>query len=110
VSDEMESSLLKNSIAAQEFGSDYTDIFGVRGFSLQAQTGVVNGWNLIVRGAVDRTAPLSVHAKPASGRYEPTIPAWDLRERVVSAVAERPTWLAPGGIEAQLRVQADAIG
>jgi hypothetical protein len=29
---------------------------------------------------------------------------------VLGAVAERPTWLAPGGIEAQLRVQADAIG
>ncbi|MEO7503483.1 MAG: hypothetical protein ABIW94_12670, partial [Gemmatimonadaceae bacterium] len=109
-SDEMETSLVKNSIAAQEFGSDYTDPFGVRGFSLQAQTGVISGWNLIVRGVVERTAALSVHAKPASGRYEPTIPAWDLRERVIGAVAERPTWLAPGGIEAQLRAQVDAIG
>jgi len=109
-SDEMETSLVKNSLAAQEFGSDYTDPFEVRGFSLQAQTGVINGWNLIVRGAVERTAPLSVHAKPASGSYEPTIPAWDLRERALGAVVERPTWLAPGGIEAQLRMQADAIG
>ena len=108
-SDDMETSLLKNSIAAQEFGSDYTDPFGVRGFALQAQTGVMNGWTVSFRGAVDRTAPLLVHARPASGRYEPTIAAWDLREKVLSLISERPTWLAVGGIEAQLRLQGDRI-
>jgi hypothetical protein len=108
-SDEMETSLLKNSIAAQEFGSDYTDPFGVRGFAVQAQTGVVNGWTVTFRGAVDRTAPLSVHARPASGRYESTIAAWDLREKVLSLISERPTWLTGGGIEAQLRLQGDRI-
>ncbi|MDP9178796.1 MAG: hypothetical protein M3O61_14020, partial [Gemmatimonadota bacterium] len=109
-SDQMETSLVKNSIAAQEFGSDYTDPFGVRGFALQAQTGAINGWNVTLRGAVERTAPLSIHAKPASGRYEPTFLAWDLRERRLDLSFQRPTWLTVGGIEAQLGLKADAAG
>jgi hypothetical protein len=108
-SDEMETSLVKNSIAAQEFGSDYTDPFRVRGFALKAQTGLISGWTVTLEGAAERTEPLSVHARPASGRYEPTIFAWDLRERRLGLVVERPTWLAVMGIEAQLRLQGNVI-
>jgi hypothetical protein len=109
-SDEMETSLLKNSIAAQEFGSDYTDPFGVRGFALKAQTGALNGWSIAFEGAVERDESLSVNARPASGRYEPTLAAWELREARFGVAVERPTWLTVGGIEAQLRLKADGIG
>ena len=108
-SDQMETSLVKNSIAAQEFGSDYTDPFGVRGFALQAQTGALNGWTMTLRAAAERTAPLSIHAKPASGRYEPTIVAWGLRERRLDLSVQRPTWLTFGGIEANVALKAGAI-
>jgi hypothetical protein len=109
-SDEPETSLVRNSIAAQEFGSDYTDPFAVRGFSLSARTGTFNIWNATVEAALERHAPLSVNARPASGRYEPTINAWGLRERRLSLVLEQPTRLTLFGIEARLRLEGDAIG
>src|SRR6476646_7723256 len=74
-SDEMETSLVRNSIAAQEFGSDYTEPYDVRGVSLSARTGTFAEWNATVVAALERDDPLVVHASPASGRYEPTIPA-----------------------------------
>ena len=109
-SDEMETSLVRNSIAAQEFGSDYTDPFDVRGVSLSARTGTFDEWNATVVAAVERDDPLVVHASPASGRYEPTIPAARLDERRLSLVLDRPTRLTVLGLEAQLTLTGDAIG
>jgi hypothetical protein len=107
--DEMETSLARNSIAAQEFGSDYTDPFDVRGFALTARTGTFGEWNATVEAALEKTGALMIHARPASGRYEPTIGAWSERERRASIVLDRPTRLTLFGIEAQLRLQGDAI-
>ncbi len=109
-SDEMERSTLTNSIASQEFGSDYTDPFDVRGASITARTGTFNAWNAIVEAALERDDPLSVHASPASGRYEPTIPARRLDERRLSITLDHPTRLTVLGIEAQMRLTGDAIG
>jgi hypothetical protein len=109
-SDEMETSLVRNSIAAQEFGSDYTDPYDVRGVSLSARTGTFNAWNATVVLGLERDDPLFVHASPASGRYEPTIPASRLDERRLSLVLDRPTRLTVLGLEAQLTLTGDAIG
>ena len=109
-SDEAETSRVRNSIAAQEFGSDYTDPFDARGLSITARTGTFDAWNATVEAAVERQNPLAVHASPASGRYEPTIAAAQLREQRLSVVLERPTRLTVLGIEAQLGLAADAIG
>jgi len=109
-SDEMETSLVRNSIAAQEFGSDYTDPFDVRGVSLSARTGTFDAWNATVEAALERDDPLAVHASPASGRYEPTIAAARLDERRLSLVLDRPTRLTVLGIEAQLTLTGAAIG
>lgn len=108
-SDEMETSLARNSIAAQEFGSDYTEPFAARGFSVAARTGDFGEWNATVEGALERDEALAVHATPASGRYEPTIEARNARERRATLVLDRPTRLAVLGIEAQLRLAGDAI-
>ncbi|HEY3257418.1 MAG TPA: hypothetical protein VGJ64_01070, partial [Gemmatimonadaceae bacterium] len=109
-SDEMETSLVRNSIAGQEFGSDYTDPYDVRGFALTARTGTFNAWNASVEGAIEQDDPLAVHASPASGRYEATIAASRLRERRLSLALDHPTRLTVLGIEAQLRLAGDAIG
>jgi hypothetical protein len=108
--DEMETSLVRNSIAAQEFGSDYTDPFGVRGVALSVRSGTFSEWNATIEAAVEREDPLAVHARPASGRYEPTINAMRLRENRATLVLDRPTRLTILGIEAQLRLEGDAIG
>lgn len=108
--DEMETSQVRNSIAAQEFGSDYTDPFGVRGFSLAVRTGDFNEWNATIEGAFERVNPLAIHATPASGRYEPTIATLNDRERRATLILDRPTRITVLGIEAQLRLQGDAIG
>lgn len=67
VGDVPESSILGNSIAAQEFGADVTDDFRTIGFAAALDGGDVVRW----RAAVERTreSPLSVHARPFSGEY-----------------------------------------
>jgi len=109
VSDDMETSLLRNSIAAQEFGSDYTDPFGARGFLVSARTGTVRGWTGSLEAAFERHWPLTVNARPATGRYEPTVPAWDLREKRLTLSIGRATRLTGFGFEAQLNLEANGI-
>jgi hypothetical protein len=108
-SDEMERSLVINSIAAQEFGSDYTDPFDVRGVSVAAKTGTFSAWNATIEAALERHYPLAVHASPASGRYEPTIAATQMRERRLSLLLDHPTRLTFGGIESQMQLRGDAL-
>ncbi len=109
-SDEMETSMVRNSIAAQEFGSDYTDPFDVWGFSIAARSGTFSVWNATVEAALERDAPLSVNATPATGRYEPTIAASPLRERRLSLILDQPTRLTVLGFESQVHLEGAAIG
>ena len=108
LSEEPERSLLVNSIAAQEFGSDHTDPLDVRELSL---AGSVPGrvWRLNVEAAVARHAPLEVNARPASGAFEATVPALGLDERRFSVGIERPTSLTYGGFELSGRLIASGI-
>jgi hypothetical protein len=75
-----ERSGLVNSFAAQEFGSDYTGLFSVRGGSLtiEAPSGMKLRPALDV--ALEDQGMVGVHAVPASGRYEPAQIATALRE------------------------------
>ncbi|MEO5579062.1 MAG: hypothetical protein ABIR58_00270, partial [Gemmatimonadaceae bacterium] len=108
-SDAMETSQVRNSIASQEFGSDYSDPFGVRGFSLTARTASARGWSASLEGASENHRPLAVNARPASGRYEPTIDAWDMRDRRLTLSVDRATRLLGPGIEARLHGEASGI-
>ena len=102
-----EVSLLRNSFAAQEFGSDYTEPFDVRGLAVAAQLGERFGLTWSIAGAVETHDSVSVHAIPAFGRFEPTIPALEGRATVATLTAERA--LTPGplgwwiGAKAELR-------
>jgi hypothetical protein len=108
VSDDRETSLVRNTIAAQEFGSDYTDTYDVRGTSLTASLARL-GWRPTLELAYERHEPLVVHARPASGSFEPTIPAVSRRESRAVLRLDRPTSLTFGGFEIGAHLTVSAI-
>jgi len=97
--DEAEMSLLMNTLAAQEFASDYTDPYDARGAGLVADLGVFGGTRFQAEAGWEQQEAVEVHARPANGRFEPTIPAMSLRETRLSLRATRPTRLAFAGFE-----------
>jgi hypothetical protein len=97
--DEPETSLLRNTIAAQELGSDYTDPYDARGGSLTLDLGRRLGGHWRLFGGYEWQDSLDVHAKPAWGRYEPTIDAWKLRGPRAGLTFERATSLSAAGTE-----------
>ena len=98
VSDDQETSLVQNTIAAQEFGSDYSDTYDSRRISLAGSLARF-GWRPSLELAYERHEPLLVHARPASGTFEPTIPALSLHETRATLGLDRPTSLTFGGYE-----------
>lgn len=73
--DEAEVSGVRNSLAAQEFGADYTDPYRERVVSLGVGRSVADGWRWSVALERRQERALAVHATPATGRYEPTLAA-----------------------------------
>ena len=108
VSDDRETSLVRNTIAAQEFGSDYTDTYDTRAFSLAASL-ARPGWRPTLELAYERHEPLAVNARPASGSFEPTIPALSLHESRATLKLDRPTSLTFGGYEIGAHLTVSAI-
>ena len=96
-SDIQEVSMVRNSLAAQEFGSDYTDPFDTRGVGVTLRLGDRLGAAWSAGAALERHSPLAVNAAPARGRFEETIPA--LAGDVVEAGirGERPVTPGPLG-------------
>jgi hypothetical protein len=108
VADEQETSLVRNTIAAQEFGSDYTDLYDVR--SASATLSVArSGWRPSLEYAFEQHDGLQVHARPATGAFPSTIPAARLREHRLTIGFERPTSLTFGGFELASRVNVSGI-
>jgi hypothetical protein len=93
-----EVSLLRNSIAAQEAGSDYTSPFGVRAAGAWVALGELRGARIRVEGAVERHDRLTVNATPSFGEYESVVPAWSLNARHVAIAADRALRAGPLGI------------
>lgn len=109
VGEDEERSQLVNSIAAQEFGSDYTNAFGSRGLELSARSALLAGWQASLSLAAEGHRPLAVHANPATGEFDPALPADGIRERRLELTLERPTRLTFGGFEARYRVTGSAF-
>lgn len=107
--DVQETSRAVSSVAAQEFGSDFSDLYGAKGATVAVRTRPLNGWTLSLSGALERQRALSVNATPATGRYEPTIAASSVRERRGTLSFDRPTKLGPLGFETQLHVDGSLI-
>jgi hypothetical protein len=106
--DQLEVSPLRNTLAAQEFGSDYTQPYDVRGAGAGVDVGLFLGMRWRLEGAYEAQEALQVHARPATGHYEPTIPAWPIDVRRLSLLAERSTSAGPFGTT--LRWSAEARG
>jgi hypothetical protein len=108
VGDVPERSTAVNSIAAQEFGSDDTDPYDVRGAGIAAELGVHGGLRWRLEGTWERQDSLRIHTAPAWGSYEPTIPARSLHEeRLTLGFTRQPTAML-AGIETQFSGQIRA--
>jgi len=118
--DELEVSMVRNSIAAQEFASDYTDPYHVRAVGIRATRALGSGVVLRLEGSAEAQSALAVHAVPASGHFRPVIAAAPLHAARYAAALERPTIVAPlgftvrGDVGLQLLVpngrSADSVG
>ena len=103
-----ERSGLVNSIAAQEFGSDATEPFDVRGAGLTADLGTTLGMGWRLTAAYERHDRVRVVARPSRGQYEPVIDAMDEDAIRLALMFDRPTSLFVAGTE--LRVQGEVRG
>lgn len=100
---------VRNSIAAQEWGVDWTQPFGVRGGAL-GWNRRVGGGTLTAEGRHERQRPLAVSARPEFGSYEPVLAAEPLSLDALSlrwAKGSTPrlggTWKGEGVIEGARR-------
>jgi len=84
-----EVSPLVNSIAAQEFGSDRTDPYDVRGLGVDLALGRWAGADWSATAAHEEQNRLAVHAAPWHGTYGATVPAWSIREERLAVDARR---------------------
>src|SRR3954466_8387231 len=97
-----------NSIASQEFGSDFTDTYDARGFSAGWSLARF-GWRPSLDVTYERQDPLLVHAQPATRAFEPAIPAISLRETREALAFERPTVITVGGVELAAKIAFTGI-
>ena len=97
--DIQERSRLVNSLAAQEFGADATDPYGVQGVGFGLDARGMAGLKVRFDASLERQRPLRIRAVPASGSFEPLVPAARLRALRFSLAVERPTALSFLGTE-----------
>lgn len=93
-----EVSLVRNSLAAQEFGSDYTNPYRVDALGFGADLPpTAGGSRLSLTVTAERHRRALVHADPSNGSYEPTIAATPIRALRLVGRLRRPTTLGFGG-------------
>jgi hypothetical protein len=101
--DVAESSTLVNSLAAQEMGTDRTDLYDSRAAGASVELGRWHGLLWRIEGSHQELDRLRVHATPWSGSYEPTVPAWSITEERLALGIERPLSMAFWGTELRAR-------
>ncbi|HEY9227283.1 MAG TPA: hypothetical protein VIP11_11585, partial [Gemmatimonadaceae bacterium] len=99
VGDVAERSTPINSIAAQEWASDYTDPYLVRSVGAGLDLPMWRGIQARLTGSYESQAALSIHATPVHGTFLPTIPADDQHASLFTLELTRPTALAFLGTE-----------
>ena len=104
--DEPEVSLARNSLAAQEFGSDWTDPYDVAGVQLGAELPLWRDIRTTLTLGYETQDAVSVAARPLSGAYEPTLPAATLSGLRLSMLAERAGATGPFGTSLRWRTEA----
>jgi hypothetical protein len=108
VGDVAERSTIINSLAAQEFGSDYTDPYLVRAVGSSADYVAENGIRSRLTASYEWQSPVSVHAGTVAGVFEPTVPALDGRAGRVAIEIDRPPTLSVFGSELELHAELRA--
>jgi hypothetical protein len=105
VGDIAERSTAVNSFAAQEFGSDATDPYDVWAVGLAAELGEHAGLRWRLEGSWEHQDSLSIHARPAWGSYERTVPARALHEERLVLGFTRPAPVMLAGFETRFSGQ-----
>lgn len=110
--DARETSRLRNSIAAQEFGSDYSQPFDTRGAGVAFQIGTHGGLRWRLDGGYEWQDGVAVRATPSLGAYEPTLAAFRGKGAVFSLGAERPLgeWWWGGTLRARGELRVGQLG
>lgn len=108
--DAAEGSRARNSLAAQEFGSDWTDPYDLRSAGLAVDLpvraeGPLGGVRVTFGTAYHGERPVAVRARPFAGRYEPTLAADRLRAARLTIAVERPVAEGPFGTTLALGVR-----
>jgi hypothetical protein len=106
VGDEAERSGVVNTVAAQEWGSDYTDYYRVQVGGVGAGFSAFGNLRWQLEASIEQQDSLSIHAQPVVGAFEPTIPAMSRRVFTAALRVDRPTSLSFLGTE--VAVHADA--
>jgi hypothetical protein len=89
VGDVAERSGTVNSLAAQEFGSDFTDPFRVDAVGLRYELPEFGATTIRFTGTYEHQSPLFVHATPVTGQFGGSIPATDRHATRWLLAAER---------------------
>ncbi|CAN5922349.1 hypothetical protein BH11GEM2_BH11GEM2_30040 [soil metagenome] len=97
--DLIERSRIINSIAAQEFGSDATDPFGVQTVGVGVDSRAFAGMRMRLDATIERQRPLAIHAVAANGTFDPLVSADRVRVQRLALGIERPTSLSFFGTE-----------
>lgn len=105
VGDVAERSTVVNTLAAQEFGSDYTDPYLVRAVGADVEIGSAGNFKWRLTGSYERQSPLAVHAQPVTRAFEPTVPARDEHATRFTLEAERP--LSPWYLGSELATHGE---
>ena len=108
VGDVPERSTIINSLAAQEFGSDYSDPYLSRAIGVSGDYVTADGIRSRLTASYEWQSPLHVHAGPVSGAFESTIPADDAHASRVALEIDRPPSLSFFGTEVELRAELRA--
>jgi hypothetical protein len=106
VGDQQERSTVVNSLAAQEYASDYTDPYLVRGGGVGLDVTNLLDMRWTLDASVERQSPLAVHADPVTGTFAPPPDVLDGRVARLDLRADRAAALWLGGTE--LSASADA--
>jgi hypothetical protein len=106
VGDVAERSTAVNSLAAQEFGSDYTDPYLVWAGGASADFPAVKGFNPRFTASYEWQLPLGVNAVPVTGTFAPTVPVNDYHAMRYSFELNRAPALWLWGTELTVRAEA----
>jgi hypothetical protein len=87
---------IRNSLAAQEFGSDWTNPIGARGGALRVERARASSGRVFAELAVRNERPLALNATSASGSFGPLVAAAVIDRRQLTLGWERTRLIREG--------------